>query len=67
MKAAKYPQRMCKETVWGEHLAYYCEIVDMHPGPCASFSVQASVEARDAWEQANPDWEERIGSSNIIV
>jgi hypothetical protein len=37
---------------------YTCEITENHPGPHASFSVAASVTARDAWEDAHPGWEQ---------
>lgn len=66
MKKADYPQRMCKEAVWSLQ-AYPCELVDQHPGPCASLSVAVSVEARERWEAANPGWEDKIGSMDIIV
>lgn len=66
MKKAEFPQRTCREPVWGQQ-AYSCELPDIHPGPCASFSVQSSVERRDAWEQAHPGWENDIGSSDVWV
>lgn len=66
MRRAEYPQRMCKEPVWSIQ-AYPCEIVDQHPGPCASFSVAISVTLRDQWEAANQDWERQVGSMDIIV
>jgi hypothetical protein len=56
MKAADYPSRKCREPVWGSHgMAYSCELPDLHLGPCASLSSQASVKVRDAWEEAHPD------------
>jgi len=67
VEKAVFPQRTCREPVWGSEQAYWCEIVDLHPGPCASFSVKDSVERRDAWEAANPDWRKDIGSSDIII
>jgi hypothetical protein len=36
---------------------YPCEISEHHVGPCASLSVPASVTKRDAWEAANPGFE----------
>lgn len=62
MKKAEYPQRMCKQPVWGVNdAAYHCELPDLHPGPCASLSAKQTVEARDQWEERNPEWEKRIG------
>jgi len=63
MEKAEYPVKMCRQPVWGANdAAYHCELPDMHPGPCASFSVQQSVQGRDAWEGRNPDWKQGIGS-----
>lgn len=67
MKKAGYPQRMCKEPVWGAQQAYHCELCLLHPGPCASYSVADSVTRRDTWEQNNPGWEQNIGSHDLIV
>lgn len=64
MRKAEFPQRTCREAVWGVQ-AYACELPDMHPGPCASYSVQDSVTRREAWEEANPGWENDIGSSTV--
>jgi len=57
VKKAEYPQRMCREPVQGGAQDYWCELPEGHAGPPASFSVQASVARRDAWEAANPGWE----------
>lgn len=67
MKKAEFPQRTCREPVWGEVQAYSCELPDLHPGPCASYSVKDSVERRNAWEGRNPGWEERIGDSTFMA
>lgn len=68
MQKAEYPQRQCKETVWSEVAnPYPCELVDLHPGPHASFSVKAAVAAREAWEEAHPDWQGDIGNIDTIV
>lgn len=66
LRKAEFPQRTCREPVWGLQ-AYSCELPDIHPGPCASLSVRASLERRRAWEEANPGWEGDIGSSDIII
>jgi hypothetical protein len=57
VKVAEYPQRKCRQHVAGDHADYLCEIIEHHPGPCASTSVKRSVAARDAWEEAHPGWE----------
>lgn len=62
MQKAEYPARMCKQAVWSVgDAAHLCELPDLHPGPCASFSVSATVERRDKWEAANPGWEQNVG------
>lgn len=33
-------------------MAYGCELPDEHKGPCASNSVVASLQRREAWEAA---------------
>ena len=67
MKRAEFPQRTCREPVAGDYQNYWCELPDVHPGPCASYSVVASVERRESWEANNPGWEENIGSMDTIV
>jgi hypothetical protein len=67
VKRPEFPQRMCKDAVAGSYQNYYCEVADLHPGPCASFSVKESVERRDAWEAEHPGWEQKIGSLDIMV
>jgi hypothetical protein len=68
MKVAEYPVPRCKEAVWSTlGMAYVCELPTLHPGPCASNSIQDSVAKRDAWEEATPGWEKFIGSPDIIV
>lgn len=58
MEKVTYPRRSCRQHVPGSaDQMYLCDVVDLHAGPCASFSVPATVRARDAWEQANPGWE----------
>lgn len=52
IKKAVWPERSCRDAVWGKHQAYPCEIPDLHKGPCVSLSVQDSVKRREAWEEA---------------
>jgi hypothetical protein len=43
--------------VAAEFQDYPCELTEHHAGPDASLSVPRSVNARIAWELANPGWE----------
>lgn len=62
MKQAQYPQRMCKEGLFSPGgIAHYCELVDLHPGPCASFSITSTIQVRNVWEAEHPGWESGIG------
>lgn len=68
MKAAQYPQKKCREAVFGElNQGHTCELPLMHPGPCASLSAKSSVENRDRWEERNPGWEDNIGNMDIVI
>lgn len=68
MEAAEYPLKKCREGLYNAHgMAYTCELVVLHPGPCASFSVKDSVERRDKWEASNPDWKQNIGQLDDVV
>lgn len=49
---AEYPQRSCRDHVWGDHQGYNCELPDMHHGPCVSWSVRASLQRRFWWEDS---------------
>lgn len=62
MDPVEYPQKKCREPLFNSSgMGYTCDVVLMHPGPCASFSVKTSVERRDAWELAHPEWRQDIG------
>lgn len=64
MQVAEYPERKCREGVFNDAgLAYTCELSELHPGPHANFSVRSSVEARERYEENNPDWRDHIGSA----
>ena len=52
IQKAEWPQRSCRDAVWGQHLAYTCELPDLHKGPCVSLSVKDSVTRREMWEKA---------------
>jgi hypothetical protein len=68
MEAAEYPLKKCREGIYNDHgMAYTCELPLLHPGPCASFSIQRTVDQRDAWESAHPDWRQNIGNLDDVV
>lgn len=48
---AVYPERSCRDHVWGQWQGYNCELADLHQGPCVSWSVRASLQRRASWEQ----------------
>lgn len=56
MIPVEWPARKCREVVWHGDIAHSCEVIDLHPGPCASTSFAESVQRRDAFEAANPTW-----------
>lgn len=47
---AVWPERSCREPVWGRYQSYACELPDLHRGPCVSLSVKDSVQRREIWE-----------------
>jgi hypothetical protein len=47
---ATYPQRSCRDHVWGEFQAHLCELPELHEGPCVSWSVRESLQRRRQWE-----------------
>ncbi len=49
IQKAVWPERSCREPVWGRYMSYACELPDLHRGPCVSFSVQDSVQRREVW------------------
>lgn len=60
MRSVEWPGRKCRQVIYKGDQPYNCEVEDMHPGPCASFSDAASHERRDAWEKANPTWRDQM-------
>jgi hypothetical protein len=52
IQKAQWPERSCRDAVWGAFQAYACELPDLHRGPCVSLSVKDSVTRREAWEKA---------------
>lgn len=50
IQKAQWPERSCREPVWGRYQSYACELPDLHRGPCVSLSVKDSVQRREVWE-----------------
>lgn len=67
MQKPEFPARTCREAVVHGPMVYPCEVIALHPGPCASFSARPSVERRDAWEDGNPDWKNEVGSLDTMI
>lgn len=66
MQPVEWPERKCRETVWKGDTAHSCEVIDLHPGPCASTSSQESVDRRDAWEKNNPGWKRSMDKDPFV-
>lgn len=63
MQAAEYPQKKCREPIFGgSGIGYACELPNMHTGPCATFSAADSVQRRDAWEADHPN---EVGQTSL--
>lgn len=63
MESAVFPARKCRETIWSAlGIAHSCELVDQHPGPHATFSIDSTVEARDRYESDHPEWRKHINT-----
>jgi hypothetical protein len=61
---AEWPQRSCRDAVWGKYQAHACELPDLHQGPCMSYSVKDSVTRRKAWERAQKAQEAAQAAQN---
>jgi len=58
VKPAEFPQRRCRQPVTEDGLIdHWCDLPELHPGPCAPSTLPAAVARRAAWEAANPGWE----------
>jgi hypothetical protein len=51
IRKAVWPERSCRDAVWGQWAAYTCELPDLHKGPCVSLSVKDSITRREQWEK----------------
>lgn len=58
IEKVQWPGRTCRDAVWGAHMAYTCELPDLHQGPCVSQSVADSLRRREVWEQAQQSEQE---------
>lgn len=69
MQKAEYPQRTCREPIFGTSgMGYTCELADLHLGPHATFSDPHSVRNRNRWESENPDQvDQRRLDGDVVV
>lgn len=70
MRAAEYPEKKCREPIFGgSGIGYACELPAMHMGPCATFSAADSVQRRDQWEAEHPEQarETSLDGGDIII
>jgi len=68
MQKAEYPEKTCREGMMGESgIGYNCELVALHAGPCATFSMPHTVAKRDAYEEENPNWREKPNLGGDII
>lgn len=59
---AEYPVRRCRQPVTEDGLIdHFCELPDMHPGPCCPRNLPSAVRRRQEWEAANPGWQAMAG------
>jgi hypothetical protein len=62
-----FPERSCREHVEGNGQIGLCSVIESHLGPCASLTIPGSITRRDAWEKANPDWENGLAGHDPFV
>jgi hypothetical protein len=58
VRYAEYPARKCRQPVTEDGLIdHWCDLAELHPGPCCPRSSTAAVARRQQWEAANQGWE----------
>jgi hypothetical protein len=68
MQKAAYPEKSCRDGMMSPTgIGYSCELPTLHAGPCATFSIPQTVEARDKFEEANPDWRSHPNIGGDII
>lgn len=58
VKFAEYPQRKCRQSSTPDGLIdHWCDLAELHPGPCCPSTDQAAILRRQAWEASHQGWE----------
>jgi hypothetical protein len=58
IRFAEWPQRRCRQPMTADGLIdHWCDLAELHPGPCCPRTHAPSIRQRHQWEQANPGWE----------
>lgn len=58
VRFAEWPQRKCRQPQSEDGLIdHWCDLPELHPGPCCPSTLKAAIARRRQWEAANPGWE----------
>lgn len=58
VRYAGYPERKCRQPGTEDGLIdHWCDLPELHPGPCCPRTSPAAIARRQAWEAAHPGWE----------
>jgi hypothetical protein len=58
VRFAEFPQRSCREPVTDDGLIdHWCDLANLHPGPCCPKTLASAIRRRQEWERDNPGWE----------
>lgn len=59
VRFAEHPERSCRQPVTEDGLIdHFCSLPELHPGPDCPKTLRPAIERREAWEAANPGWEQ---------
>jgi hypothetical protein len=58
VRYAEYPERKCRLSVTEDGLIdHWCDLAELHPGPCCPKASHAAIARRQQWEAAHQGWE----------
>lgn len=58
VRYAEYPERKCRRAQAPDGFNdHFCDLKELHPGPCCPKTLRGAEGRRLAWEAANPGWE----------
>jgi hypothetical protein len=58
VKFAEWPQRKCRQPITTDGLIdHWCDLPELHPGPCCPKSLASAIRRRQQWESVNSGWE----------